>query len=305
MELTQLRSFLAIVRSGNLTRAAEARHLSQSALSSQIKALEESLGVTLFVRSRRGMQLSDGGKLLLPQIQELLEAQERLQRSARTLQRGITASVSIGLNADPAFLRISALNQRLGLLHGDLNVIFHSSRTATTPQQLRHSLIDLGFYYGPLFESDVISQRVSEVRIGVVIPTRLTPKQPPDWQELTALPWIWVDDKFPFFTALQEKLGRLNAPPARIVTAANEQIVRELLLAGQGVALVREDEALELEKQQVVTIWEPGWTRIPLNLGWLEKSDTRREVVAAREAIRHIWSEAPPEAGSLADKAWA
>lgn len=66
MELYQLKSFLAIVREQNLTRAADALNLSQSALSSQIKALEEELGLRLFKRSSRGMTLTHQGEALLP-----------------------------------------------------------------------------------------------------------------------------------------------------------------------------------------------------------------------------------------------
>ncbi|HVR94792.1 MAG TPA: LysR family transcriptional regulator, partial [Casimicrobiaceae bacterium] len=65
MELNHLQSFIAVARLGHLTRAAETLHLSQPALSGQIKALEENLGVTLFERSSSGMSLTTSGRLLL------------------------------------------------------------------------------------------------------------------------------------------------------------------------------------------------------------------------------------------------
>jgi DNA-binding transcriptional LysR family regulator len=64
MELYQLRIFLTIARTGNLTRAAERLNASQPAVSSQIKALEEELGVTLFARTPRGMELTQEGRIL-------------------------------------------------------------------------------------------------------------------------------------------------------------------------------------------------------------------------------------------------
>jgi DNA-binding transcriptional LysR family regulator len=55
MDLTQLRAFISVAHEGNLTRAAEKLHLTQPAVSLQIKALQESLGLQLFNRSASGM----------------------------------------------------------------------------------------------------------------------------------------------------------------------------------------------------------------------------------------------------------
>ena len=62
MDLNQLRSFVAVAKAGHLTRAAETLHLSQPALSGQIKSLEEDFGVTLFERSSAGMALTPSGR---------------------------------------------------------------------------------------------------------------------------------------------------------------------------------------------------------------------------------------------------
>ncbi len=62
MELYQLNSFVTIARLGSLSRAAENLHISLSALSNQIKLLEEELGLSLFIRKPRGMKLSNEGE---------------------------------------------------------------------------------------------------------------------------------------------------------------------------------------------------------------------------------------------------
>ncbi|MCK4501982.1 MAG: LysR family transcriptional regulator, partial [Desulfuromonadales bacterium] len=247
MQFTQLRTFITIAREQNLTRAADKLHLSQSAISSQLKGLEEKLGVNLFERSTRGMTLNEAGSILLQHAEEVLGACESLERCADTLSRGITASVTIGLNTDPTFLRISAINQRLSLLHPDLNVIFHGGETTSTAQRLKNGSIDIGFFYGMLPDADISQRLITHVRVCVAIPSGLiTSGDPVDWSALANLPWVWVDDKFPFYQVLVNKLGHIAKPPHNIVTAANEQIVRELVAAGQGVALMREDEARPL-----------------------------------------------------------
>jgi DNA-binding transcriptional LysR family regulator len=66
MELYQLRSFAAVAELGHLTRASERLHISQPAVSAQIKALEDELGVALFERVSSGMVLTSAGRKLLP-----------------------------------------------------------------------------------------------------------------------------------------------------------------------------------------------------------------------------------------------
>ena len=64
MEIDQVETFLAVATFGGFHRAAEALRISQPAVSARIKALEESLGVRLFSRSRGGLIVSDAGRTL-------------------------------------------------------------------------------------------------------------------------------------------------------------------------------------------------------------------------------------------------
>mgnify|MGYP003444431112 FL=1 len=78
--LHALQGFVAAARSGNLSRAADAMHLTVSALSHQIKAMEERLGYRLFVRGSRGITLTDDGRRLFDDIAPHLEAIEHALR---------------------------------------------------------------------------------------------------------------------------------------------------------------------------------------------------------------------------------
>ena len=75
MEIPQVEAFLAVGTFGGFRRAAEALRVTQPAVSARIKALEESLGVTLFERGRRhGLALSAAGRALRPHAEQLLQA---------------------------------------------------------------------------------------------------------------------------------------------------------------------------------------------------------------------------------------
>jgi len=293
MELYQLNSFLTLSRIQNLTRAAAELCLSQSALSSQVKALEEEWGVTLFRRTPKGMDLTDQGRVLLTHAREVLDAAEELKRKARSFSHTAKASVTIGLNADPTFLRVSAINKRLAALNPELNVIFLTSQTVKTPQMLRQGVIDVGFIYGEAKEEDVTSAVVSTVEIRTVIPSDLrTTEQASSWEDVAKLPWIWVGQDCPFYEIMGEKMRARGLAPNRKVATVDEQIVKELAAAGQGVAMIREDEALPLLKEKSVQLWPEGSLTLPLSIAWLSKNGQEPGIKEVVDVVAEEWSRA-------------
>lgn len=306
MELYQLKSFLAIAREQNLTRAAETLNLSQSALSNQIKLLEEELGIRLFERTSRGMALTDHGQIILTHAREVLETAGQLQQRATALSRGISASVSIGLNTDPTFLKVSAINHRMSLLHSHTNITFQLCQTIDTPQKLKQGQIDLGFFYGQNQDPEIENVIIKHVRTCVVIPNSLNPDTKElDWHVIADLPWVWVDNNFPLFKVLQQTLQDYKTLPNQAVTAVDEQIVRELVAAGQGVAIMREDEARPLVSNGLASIWSRGWGEIPLCLGWLNSRREEKVIKDAKEVVKYIWHKPMATVeDSLTDKCW-
>ena len=88
MELRQLQLFLAAAEEGSITAAAKRMHLTQPALSRQIKALEEELGVELFTRGAHSVTLTPAGGLLLEEGSKLLERAERVVKLVRASAEG-------------------------------------------------------------------------------------------------------------------------------------------------------------------------------------------------------------------------
>jgi DNA-binding transcriptional LysR family regulator len=97
IELRLLRYFAVVAEELHVGHAAARLFISQPALSQQIRALEERVGVPLFVRHPRGMELTEAGEALLDEARDLLGRSERFEATVEELRRGRTESLKIGV----------------------------------------------------------------------------------------------------------------------------------------------------------------------------------------------------------------
>jgi DNA-binding transcriptional LysR family regulator len=99
IDLLRIRAFVTAAELGSLSRAANALHLTQPALSKQIRSLEEQLGVQLFERRSGGIHLTSAGRDLLVHGRQLLVQAAHLSQRAQLLQAGATGSLRVGVTA--------------------------------------------------------------------------------------------------------------------------------------------------------------------------------------------------------------
>lgn len=112
IELYILRQFAAFAESGTLSEAAEMLHLSQPALSRNMKKLEEDLGVTIFTRKKNRLELNENGEYVLKLTRKLLEDAESLIADARKFDRKNRA-ISLGVCAPVPMWKLTPLISRL------------------------------------------------------------------------------------------------------------------------------------------------------------------------------------------------
>ncbi len=115
-DLELYRNFVAIVRAGSVSGAARSRNLTQPAISQQLAALEEVVGVQLFRRTRKGMITTERGKALYGQLMEPIDSLDRVTRSLRG-QRVVSGTAPLRLGTSPDYLQSIALERlkNLGL----------------------------------------------------------------------------------------------------------------------------------------------------------------------------------------------
>jgi DNA-binding transcriptional LysR family regulator len=141
-----LQSFLVIAESGNLTRAAEVLHRTQSAISVQLRKLEQSMGARLFERHVRGMRLTAQGELLLPVARQ---AVEELERAASLFREPLRGRIRVGIPDDFDDTVLEQVLANFAARNREVEVIARSGCTSGYQDSVRRGEIDIAVHSGP------------------------------------------------------------------------------------------------------------------------------------------------------------
>ena len=142
MELNQIKYFAELARTLNFTRAAEASHVSQPALTRAIQKLEEELGGPLFRRERRHTQLTELGRLILPPLQRALASAHDARMQADAFRRRETSPLRIGLEYSIPSLVLTPVLTALRRRDSDIELTLREGPRAVICEQMLAGELD-------------------------------------------------------------------------------------------------------------------------------------------------------------------
>ena len=122
MLLRQMECFLAVARLGNVSRAAEEMYLTQPTLTARIKALEDELGDQLFVRTSRGMRLTEAGREFVPYAERSMASIEEGRQRLRELRGASGGRLSLGTSPGVSTYALPAILERFTAAHPRVSV---------------------------------------------------------------------------------------------------------------------------------------------------------------------------------------
>jgi DNA-binding transcriptional LysR family regulator len=151
MELRHLRYFIAVAEEGHITRAAERLGMQQPPLSQQIRGLERELGVQLFRRKPRGVEMTDAGRALLEDARAILAHIEHALATTRRTARGEQGRIAVGFTSSAPFHPfvprvIRAFRETFPLI----DLTLEEGGTTELIEDLRHERLDAAFIRTPI-----------------------------------------------------------------------------------------------------------------------------------------------------------
>ena len=291
MDLNHLRSFVTVAKFGHLTRAAEALHLSQPALSGHIKALEEQLGVTLFARTPSGMSVTPTGQRLLVEAEEIIAAVQHLAHSAQALRGQPTGHLKLGTVLEPVLLRVGDLLVRARERYPEIELELQQVMSSDALARVRSGALDASFYFGQSPESDLFAVALRDITYRVAIPQAWADDLlGGTWEAVAERPWIVAPEPSSHRLLVMQMFG--GRLPARIIEADSESVINNLVESGAGVSLVRDESGASMTDAGRYYLW-PG-AEVSTRLWLVHGADREADplLVALRDVLAQVWADA-------------
>ena len=297
MELTHLQTFVIVAEEKSITLAARRLFTTPSSISVQIKTLEDELGVQLFIRNARGMQITDKGEVLLQKAHETLEAVRNFVNHATQIRANLMGDVALGLNAPLNFLRIPNLIQKLNAESPGIKLHLHHLSSGRVVERVLSERLDLGFVFGNLADNRLSSKALYQAEIVIASPPTWNLGQF-DWETLSRYPWICSDYYCPFQDLIENEFKKHNLSYKQSIQSHDEVSKADFVMAGIGLALLERSEAEHYAKMDKLKI-VPGITfQSDLSLIYLRQRLYDPLIVALRDLVEDLWS---GSAGNPAD----
>jgi DNA-binding transcriptional LysR family regulator len=290
MELYHLRTFVIVAEEKNVTRAAKRLFMTPPAVSAHIKALEEELNVTLFVRTPQGMQITEKGLLLKTKAEQTLRAAQDIVNHATQMQDYLMGKMEIGLNAAPAFLRVGQLVTQMSVDYPGIDLAFVSSVSGRIIEKLQAGSLDAGYIFGTSPTEAIVSRCLATAELVIAAPKQCEAQlENAEWKDIAALPWIYSTIYCPFQVIIDGLFERRGLKGRYAVQSEDEWTKGELVSAGVGLALLEKREAEEAVEAGKVAIWKTDPIQCELSLAYLRERRQDPLIVALETEMFRIW----------------
>jgi DNA-binding transcriptional LysR family regulator len=239
MEIRLLRSFQVLAEQGHFGRAARALHLSQPALTKQIRQLENEVGSPLFTRGRRGAQLTRLGHLFAGDVAPLLRHADRVLDRARRAAHAEVGELRLGFGIATR-LFVPRLVSRFRRAHPEVHVTLEDMSTPAQLDALERGELDVGFVRLPM-DRPLAHIPVVEDRLVLAVPEARRAEllgRPPQQLRDEAFVELAQSQSSSFHAHVLRVCARYGFRPRVVQSASESFTVLALVSAGMGIAVV-------------------------------------------------------------------
>ncbi|MBX5225758.1 LysR family transcriptional regulator [Rhizobium sp. NLR9b] len=236
----QLKTFLAVMRHGNLTRAAAEVNLAQSSLSDQIQALEEEMGVELFLRSRQGVAPTPAGMALKAYAEEILALNDEAQTAVRVAADISESSVTLGTLETIAAERLAPWLSLVRRQNPDLGLKLKVGGSGELHAKLQHGSVDIVFTFDRGQQDErFVTRRIASEPLVLIAAGRSQTPPPENLAALRSAPFIATAAGCIYRHLLDTAFAEAGlGAPAIVAEADSIATIIRLVASGAGHGLV-------------------------------------------------------------------
>jgi DNA-binding transcriptional LysR family regulator len=296
MELYQLKTFAMVAHEGNLTRASKRLHTSQPAVSAHIKALEDELGVSLFIRTPKGMVLTADGVRLREHADNVLSSVAEMEREAGQMRGVLRGTLRIGINAEPEMLRVTELFTDMRAQHPDLHIHLLHAMTGEVLNKLEADELDAGFMYGEIESERLFFTELQQLDMVVGGARHLQSAfDAASAHELGKYPWIITPEDCPFHTISSRFFRQHGFEPQHAALIDEESLIRVMVKNGMGLSMLLRQDAMTGPPEEHLAIWDKEKFRLQLSISCLQRRREEPMLQTLFSILSRIWEPASYE----------
>lgn len=293
MELNHLKTFVVVAEERNLTRAADRLYMTPPSVSAHIKALEDELGVVLFIRKPQGMEITEHGEILRVKAEKILHSTREMLNLSKKLQVSLTGTTRIGLSATSSYQRAAKLISQMQKEHPDIELTFLASCTHKIIQGLKNHSMDAGYMFGPIDDEALAGHELDIADLVIIAPSTWKDKVAgADWKEIAALPWVGSSYYCPFQTALEKLFKKRKLTMNHVVWMDDEFNKCALVEEGIGMALLEKSEAEQAASNGRIFIWKTEPIKCKVSWVHLRNRSDDPLIAALTAQVLNVWGKA-------------
>ncbi|MEH7224427.1 LysR family transcriptional regulator [Bacillus sp. JJ1566] len=235
MDIKQLRYFIAIAEEKNITAAATRLHMSQPPLSMQLKQLEEELGVKLFERNGKRMELTDKGDILYQRALHLVNSVEEIKNEVQETEEGTKGVLAVGINT----LSVSGFSDMLQAFHKKyplvtLKIVQNDSYYLA--EMVKNRAIELAFVRLPLEHRGFIYEHLLSEPF-VFVSNKKTDMV--SLEEISQMPLIIPSTEgLGSYNIIHEAFSKQKLKFTSIAECSDMHVLMEMVKGGMGATIV-------------------------------------------------------------------
>jgi DNA-binding transcriptional LysR family regulator len=244
MDTGHLANFLVLAQLGNMTRAAEKLHVTQPALSGQVKRLESELGTPLFHRQGRGLALTAAGETFRRYAADAIERLSAGQEALLSLETLDTGTIAIGGGATSTTCLLPRIIGRFHRKHPGVRFNIREAPSRTIVDAVLTGELDLGLVTLPITSTDAatrlsVTEWLQDELVLLVPPKhRLASRRSFHWSDLHNQPLIAFESGSAVRQLLDRQLAANGVAPAVVMELRSIATITSMVAAGIGLGFI-------------------------------------------------------------------